>query len=134
MIKKILRSTLIVSILLLLVACATEKPILNLHNQPVPSSLTEKQIKECIQLAGAEKRWEMKEVKPGLIHAMIDVRQHSAEVAIAYSKKGYSISYYSSDNLRYKNGEIHRNYNKWITLLNDSIQDQIRFMLSNKTN
>lgn len=134
MIKKLLYSVSLTVLLLSLVACSSNrKPILNLHNQSVPKSLTATQVKECIQLACTEKRWGMKEVKPGLIHAMIDVRQHSAEIAITYSKTGYSIDYYSSNNLKLKNGKIHRNYNKWITLLDYAIQEQMRFMLSNQT-
>jgi hypothetical protein len=125
MIKKTLYSALLVAVLFSLVSCSTIRNTLDISAQPVPKHLTMNQIKKCIQTAGAEKKWHMTEIKPGLIQGTIILRNHSAVIEIPYSEKSYSINYVSSVNLGYKNGKIHRNYNKWITLLNDSIQKQM---------
>nr|WP_256834309.1 hypothetical protein [Pseudomonas oleovorans] len=52
-------------------------------------------------------------------------RDHQAEITIPYSASSYSIRYRDSQNLGYKNGKIHRNYNKWIHNLDRSIQQEL---------
>ena len=128
MIKKAFRSIFVISMLLALTACSTMSPVMNIENQVVPGSLTLQQVKDGIIIGGAQKKWQMTEVKPGVIHGSIILRQHSAKIVIPYSKDSYSINYSSSDNLSYRNGKIHRNYNKWIILLNETIQKQLRLM------
>ena len=63
--------------------------------------------------------------EPGLIEASINVRTHKATVSIPYSAKGYSIEYKDSVNLGHKGNNIHRNYNKWVTLLDRDIQQEL---------
>ena len=122
MIKKTLCSVLLALILISLVACSRTRPVLNIHDRPVPSSLTKEQVKDCIQSSLMKKKWEITEEQPGLIHAIIDAHNHSAKIAISYSEKDYSINYYSSDNLKYRHNKIHVKYNKWIKQLNNTIQ------------
>ena len=66
--------------------------------------------------------WHAVKVKPGLIRATAFVRNHRADVKIPYSSSNYSIIYEGSHNLRAGNGLIHRNFNKWVILLNRDIQ------------
>jgi uncharacterized caspase-like protein len=44
-------------------------------------------------------------------------------VSIHYDPDQFSIQYKRSNRLRYKDGEIHRTYNKWVQKLNSQIQD-----------
>jgi hypothetical protein len=123
MIKILSRILLITLGLLLLASCARQLPILNLQNQPIQANLSNNQIKKAIMLAGAQRGWQMREVKPGMIHGSISRRGHVAGINIAYSNTSYSINYASSSNMMEKGtGTIHRNYNRWVQLLSESIQ------------
>jgi hypothetical protein len=125
MIKKIFRYALVLSTALFMVACARVQPITNFQNQPVPHNMTATQVQKSIANAGTIKGWNIYKVKPGLMRASIRVRQHQATASIPYSSKDYSIMYESSHNLMAQDGMIHRNYNKWVTLLNEKIQRQL---------
>ena len=107
-------------------ACAKEHPILNFHDQFVGHNMTKNQVRSCIFSAGKARKWQMKEIKPGLIRGRTNVRGHIASIDINYSDKNYSIDYKSSENLLAKGGSIHRNYNRWVNLLNNGIQSCIR--------
>jgi len=124
MLKKIFFLFLLSGVLFL-ASCTRERPILNLQNQPVAQELSAKQVKKCMELAGISRGWQMQTVKPGLIHGTISTRGHYAVVNIPYSNHGYSIEYQSSVNLLEKNGYIHRNYNRWISSLNQSIVENL---------
>jgi hypothetical protein len=85
------------------------------------------QVKEAIQKAAKLKGWKVKEEGPSNILLIINVRKHEVTVNVTYNKSSYKIAYVSSENMRYnpdgKNGPvIHRNYRKWITLLDAEIQ------------
>lgn len=125
MIKKIFYYLFLLSGILMLSSCAREQPVLNLQNQPASQQLTTEQVKKCIEMAGTGRGWQMHEVKPGLIDGVISRGGHYAEISIPYSNKGYSINYQTSQNLMAKDGSVHRNYNKWIKLLNKDIQSNL---------
>lgn len=122
--KKISYALILSTAFLLLVSCARVQPVLNIQNQQV-YHLTTNDVKRGIELGAADKRWQTKEVKPGLIFAWINVRSHYAAVNINYSANSYSITYVASRNLMAQNGKIHRNYNKWIKLLDKSIHRRL---------
>ncbi|MHC9511353.1 hypothetical protein [Kangiella sp. M94] len=120
------RILILISGLLLLVACKTA-PVLNVNNEPVNNiseqgDLTLNQIEKVIVGAAIKRGWKPKVVKPGLVEARLDLRQHTAIINITFTTSAYSINYVDSQNLHYKNGEIHRNYNSWITHLSRDIQ------------
>ena len=127
MTKKVLGYLGVLSILVLLTACAqlTQQPIYNVNNQTVPAGLTTAQVENAILVAGASKGWNMQKVRSGLIVGSINVRHHYAQVTIPYSQNSYSVLYKSSSNLNAAGGEIHRNYNKWVILLNRQIMSQL---------
>ena len=59
--------------------------------------------------------------------ASIVVRdRHQAWVDIPYSTKGYQIRYRDSAGLDYDGERIHRNYNKWVQLLDADIRRQLQ--------
>jgi len=101
------------------------KPVLNYKNQALPGNMSMKQAKRCIITGATVKGWSTKVIKTGLIQAWITVRSHYVSVYIPYSRYSYSILYHSSHNMLYKNGMIHRNYNRWVVNLNRNIQKQI---------
>jgi hypothetical protein len=104
-------------------------PIQDLIGQPVPTKTDGKKMKvalvqQGIMEAAVQRQWTARVVKPGSISASILVRgKHFAEVTIDYTDSDYSIKYVSSRDLDYDEAkrEIHKNYNKWVTLLNQQI-------------
>jgi len=120
---------LVVAALLLIAGC-TSQPIYTVdaastsvyNNDFNP---TEQQVEQAIMLGATRYGWQPRLVEPGLIEASILLRDHQATVDIPYSAKSYSIRHKSSENLDYKNGEIHRNYNRWVMNLSSAIQQQL---------
>ena len=110
------------------------QPILNLKDVAVPvrpdgTAYTFDEVQAAIIGGCRVKGWTPKIEEPGRITASILVRnRHYAEVSITYTQAAYSIQYVTSRDLDYdeKTQEIHRNYNKWVTLLSETIQRQFR--------
>lgn len=123
----------------LLVACLTlslssltfaADPIKNIIDAPVPVNIDGSAPKlDAVKLAiiaGCRDRgWTPVIGNGNTIIASLSVRsKHFAEVEISYTEKTYSIKYKSSKELDYdeKKQTIHRNYNKWVVMLSDTIQ------------
>ncbi|MFO1408036.1 MAG: hypothetical protein U1F08_10940 [Steroidobacteraceae bacterium] len=110
------------------------QPILNLKDVAVPpkpdgSSYSVDDVQAAVIAGCRVKGWTPKIEEPGRISASILVRgKHYAEISITYTQSAYSIQYVTSRDLDYdaKTQEIHRNYNKWIILLSETIQRQFR--------
>lgn len=112
--------------LLLGVAACTSKPVMNIENRtPVVAVRSEDDMRRAILAALQSRQWTVERADRGNIMAMIQRRSHQAEISIPYSASNYSIRYRDSQNLGYKNGKIHRNYNKWIHNLDRSIQQEL---------
>lgn len=113
---------------ILLVGCKTA-PILNVQDAPVTVATGQKatmaSVESAIIRAGGSLGWVMKIEKPGLIVGTLSLRTHVAVVEIPFSATTYSIIYRSSVNLEQQGGNIHSNYNGWITNLNQAIQRQL---------
>jgi len=118
-----LRKLLLTVAALMLVACANTKPVYNATDTAFPVALTQSQAQESIVKALQYKRWRIVESSEDRIIAEIHVRTHYAKIEIDYTANGYSIRYLDSDNLDYNasSNVIHRNYNKWIQLLETEI-------------
>jgi hypothetical protein len=123
-------ATLLAIILLLQSSAAfAGAPIQDLMGQPVPTKTDGKKMKvamvqQGIMEAAVQRQWTARVVKPGAISASILVRgKHFAEVAIDFTDSEYSIKYVSSRDLDYNEAkrEIHKNYNKWVSILNQQI-------------
>jgi hypothetical protein len=79
-------------------------------------------------IEGARVRdWQPRVLEPGHIEAVLYIRSHVAKVDIHFDTESFSITYKDSVNLDYKNGRIHRNYNKWVQNLNNDIQSKIPY-------
>ncbi len=98
--------------------------ILSFENQPIPTvghSLSTSKIEKAIIRAGAQRGWVMSRNGKNKLLARVDVREHVAVVNITFSRRDFSITYNSSQNLRHRKGNIHRNYNRWVNNLRNDI-------------
>jgi hypothetical protein len=82
-------------------------------------------VRGAIVRAGSALGWIMKDDGPGRITGTLMLRTHTAVVDIPYSANDYSILYKSSVDLKEANGQIHKNYNGWITNLTRGINAQL---------
>ena len=102
-------------------ADARTQPVYNIVDKPVRSgsgnALTQEQVGDALAAAARYKRWTVEQVEPGYLKAQIVVRKHFAAIDIRYTDSTYSITYRDSEVLKYDGEKIHRNYNKWIKLI-----------------
>ena len=105
----------------LLTGCARTAPIHNV-NQTLTQRYTDNQMKLAIIEAGINRKWVMTPVSPGVITGRLAQRDFVANIRITYTSQNYRIDYVSSENLKAGEGEIHNNYNRWITNLDQDIQ------------
>ncbi|WP_340115538.1 hypothetical protein [Pelagibius sp. 7325] len=121
--------TSMLSLSLMLAACARTQPIYNVAEAPVVTASSGAprldQVRSAIITACREKEWFVNPVEDGLIVATAHVRQHTAVVDIHYTPTSYSITYKDSDTLLYDGEQIHRNYNKWVKLLAEKIDFEL---------
>ena len=103
--------------------------IINIENSPISSNqvLSMEDVERAIVQGCRVRGWQPRLVEPGHIEAVLYIRSHVAKVDIRFDTKTYSIKYKDSTNLKYKNGRIHRNYNKWVQNLNNDIQSKIPY-------
>ena len=122
----------LIAILLVMSSVAIAAKLENLIDVQVPASIdgtspSAEVVKTAILAGCKTKRWVPVIDEDGNITCSITVRsQHYAEVEIPYSSKNFSILYKSSRGLKYNEAKqkIHRNYNKWVILLSQAIQQQ----------
>ena len=120
---KILVKILMLSAVIIGLSACSSKPI-DLPSAIVNSTpaMTTEQMRKAIISSLIQKEWKVQQDTPGLIQASINVRdRHFAEIDIKYSATEFLIQYRNSRGLDYKNGNIHRNYNRWVNNLKDLI-------------
>ncbi|WP_207390734.1 hypothetical protein [Phytopseudomonas dryadis] len=116
----------LLALLVLGIAACTAKPVMNIENSAPPAALKgEDDMRRAILAALQRRQWTVQRADPGQIMASISRRSHQAEISIPYTASSYSIRYRDSHNLDYRNGKIHRNYNKWIHNLDRGIQQEL---------
>lgn len=125
--SSLLRVTLITLALLITAGC-TSKPILNTqHNLPADAQVSEEKMKMVIVNALQKREWTVQRLSPQLVQAEINVRnQYYAAIDIRYTRNSYAITYRDSRDLGYKDGKIHRNYNRWVNNLDSDIMAGLR--------
>lgn len=113
--------------LALLITGCTSKPVYNAkENFSSERSFSNEQMSRAIVTALNDRQWTVQSIKPGMIKAAITVRgRHHAEIDIPYTPTSFEIDYRSSTGLDYKDGQIHRNYNRWINLLRERILKEL---------
>lgn len=116
---------------LLAAACSTQHPIYNIAQSPIPalrdgSRPSMQDVNKAITEAAIYKRWRVENLDEDTVRASITVRaRHHATIDIDYSQTGYSITLVKSEGLDQRGGRIHRNYNKWVHLLDQQIQSRL---------
>jgi len=125
--SSLLRATLITLALLTSAGC-TSKPVLNTqHDLPASAQISEEKIKQVIVAALQKREWTVLRQSPQLVQAEITVRnQYYAAIDIRYTRNSYAITYRDSRDLGYKDGKIHRNYNRWVSMLDRDIMAGLR--------
>ena len=91
-------------------------------------SYTTKDVRDAILQAGISLGWQMDDVRPGLIMATLNVRDHMAQVEIPYDRHTYSILYRDSVNLGYNGSSIHSNYTGWVQRLSAAINSRLSML------
>lgn len=125
--SSLLRATLIVLALLTTVSCTSKR--MYTPNRVIPATITadQDQVKQATLKNLVARKWEVQRISPGLIQAQITVRQEfHAEIDIEYSASFYKIVYRDSRDLDYKDGKIHKNYIRWVRLLDKGILRELR--------
>jgi hypothetical protein len=125
--SSLLRAALITLALLTTAGC-TSKPVLNTqHDLSTNTQVNEEQVKQVIVSALQKREWTVQRLSPQLVQAEITVRnQFHAEIDIRYTRNSYAITYRDSRDLGYKDGKIHRNYNRWVSMLDRDIMAGLR--------
>ena len=125
--SSLLRATLITLALLTSAGC-TSKPVLNTqHDLPASAQVSEEKVKQVIVAALQKREWTVLRQSPQLVQAEITVRnQYYAAIDIRYTRNSYAITYRDSRELGYKDGKIHRNYNRWVSMLDRDIMAGLR--------
>ncbi|MBX7274718.1 hypothetical protein K2E96_01295 [Pseudomonas sp. ERGC3:05] len=120
--SSLLRATLITLALLSTAGC-TSKPVLNTqHDLPTATQVSEETMKQVIVAALQKREWTVQRLSPQMVQAEITVRnQYYAAIDIRYTRNSYAITYRDSRDLGYKDGKIHRNYNRWVSMLDRDI-------------
>jgi hypothetical protein len=84
-------------------------------------------MKTVIVNALQKREWTVQRLSPQLVQAEITVRnQYYAAIDIRYTRNSYAITYRDSRELGYKDGKIHRNYNRWVNNLDSDIMAGLR--------
>ncbi|WLH90849.1 hypothetical protein PSH87_02150 [Pseudomonas sp. FP453] len=125
--SSLLRATLITLALLTTAGC-TNKPVLNTqHELPADIQISEEKMKTVIVTALQKREWTVQRLSPQLVQAEITIRnQYYAAIDIRYTRNSYAITYRDSRDLGYKDGKIHRNYNRWVNNLDRDIMAGLR--------
>ena len=125
--SSLLRAALITLALLTAAGC-TSKPVLNTqHDLPANAQVSEEKMKTVIVNALQKREWTVQRLSPQLVQAEITVRgQFYAAIDIRYTRNSYAITYRDSRDLGYKDGKIHRNYNRWVNNLDSDIMAGLR--------
>jgi hypothetical protein len=125
---KLFKGLTIAVMLLAVSGCGRVQPIHNVENTPVAYNLQISQVKQAIIESGMNRCWIMTETKPGTIRGEYSTRSHDAVIDVEYNNKTYSINYVSSENLKYSDGKIHRNYNRWVNNLDVDIKRKLAML------
>jgi len=97
------------------------------HDLPAGAQVSEEQVKQVIVTALQKREWTVQRLSPQLVQAEITVRnQFYAAIDIRYTRNSYAITYRDSRDLGYKDGKIHRNYNRWVSMLDRDIMAGLR--------
>ena len=123
----LLRATLIALALLSTVACSSKRLLTPDRTLPVTLKTDRAQMQQAIVKTLVARQWTVQQITPNRVQAQITVRgQYHAEIDIPYSTDHYRIQYRDSSGLDYKDGKIHKNYIRWVRLLDKGILRELK--------
>ncbi len=128
--RKTLLFVLLLAPVLALSACKRQ-PLVNYESEPLgaPANATLAEVTRAIEKACANQNWNITKQEPGRMTVELNIKsgKHTATVNIEYDTTRLSIIYWKSYNLHYRIAgnveQIHTNYNIWVKLLKQRIQD-----------
>ena len=130
----LLRVTLIALALLSTVSCSSkpmQTPDRTLH---ASIHADRAQMQQAIVKSLVGRGWTVQKITPDLVQAQITVReQYHAEIDIPYSASHYQIIYRNSSGLDYKDGKIHKDYIRWVRLLDRDIVRDLKDKQNERT-
>ena len=120
-------SFILVCALAALIGCRKTVPVENAgSSMPITATAANKaKIADAIIRAGVATNWRITPEGDGKMTGTLNTRTHTAVVTITYDDASYRIDYKDSVNLKYKDGNIHPNYNKWVGTLDKNIRAEI---------
>ena len=123
----LLRITLIALALLTTVSCTSKRMLTPDRTLHASIHSDRAQMQQAIVKALVGRGWTVQEITPQRVQAQITVReQYHAEIDIPYSADHYRIQYRNSSGLDYKDGKIHKNYIRWVRLLDKGILRELK--------
>ena len=123
----LLRITLIALALLTTVSCTSKRMLTPDRTLHASIHSDRAQMQQAIIKALVGRGWTVQKITPQLVQAQITVRgQYHAEIDIPYSTNHYQIVYRTSSGLDYENGKIHKNYIRWVRLLDKGIVGELK--------
>jgi len=131
--SSMLRLLLAVLMVTSVTACAYRPVATPDRTVPVTMHTSKEQIKQAILTTLEARTWTVDSIGPDVIQAEVEVRsKYSAKIDITFDANHYRISYRDSQALGYKDGKIHRSYNRWVTLLDRGIMSKLKGEESDK--
>ena len=122
-----LRATLIALALLTTVSCSSKRMLTPDRTLHASIQTDRAQMQQAIVKTLVARGWTVQKITPQLVQAQITVRgQYHAEIDIPYSANHYQIVYRTSSGLDYENGKIHKNYIRWVRLLDKGIVSELK--------
>ncbi|WP_397457794.1 hypothetical protein AB3464_18810 [Pseudomonas asplenii] len=118
----------LITLALLTTAGCTSKKIITPTRTVTPQiQASQEQMKQAILTTLVKRKWSVQRVNPSQIQAEITVREKfHVEIDINYSASGYTIAYRDSSGMDYKDSKIHKNYIRWVRLLDKGILRELR--------
>ncbi len=112
---------------------AAATPMLVIPAQTISAQVTLEQVQKCVVNAAVKHQWQI--VKKDSDSVLLRYSRNpkwAADVKVTFTTKQYKIDYVDSFGLKYKvvdgQGDIHRNYNRWVNNLNTTIQRNINLL------
>lgn len=125
--SSLLRIALIALAVFTTASCTSKRLYTPQRTVPVEIQASQEQMKQAILTALVKRKWSVQRVGPDKVQAQITVReQFHAEIDIDYSPVSYTINYRDSRGMDYSDGKIHKNYIRWVRLLDKDILRELR--------
>lgn len=111
----------------LLAGCVTA-PVYEVEDRPLdydrPISIEE--VGRRIERAATMQNWTTQRLSPGHMIASKKKGRHVGTVTIAYDTRRFSLLFRNAVDFKHSGGRIHKLYNEWVRVLEDTIRMEFR--------